>query len=407
MAAAIDYTKGASESVPDYNARIAAARTAAGGSGSGTPAAPDPTGAGSSNTDAFIKQLQATLLGQSGMVSSSDSSIEDTIQNAINGVNSANKSSDAAITSEADRNIGYQNDQNKTSETAFFEDRQGYATPTVAFANLREYNAKAIKDLDQRKNEAIMQGDATAAGKIADLQLQKLTFEQNAAQQTFSRLLQTGQFALSAQQNQDAEKAQTFQENQATAAIALQYGLKVDPGDSLQDVVNKAMPLASQEEKLKLQQVQSQIAANNATTAKALADAKQGASLDPASIAALAAAYRTPAGQAIVAASVKSPQTLSQIFAASANLETNDVTKYVQSKIDSGQSLEDTLSDLKTDPAITVQNYNGAAQVAANLYAKAPAKKTQNFGDSLNDFINTYIVANPGGKKPTPIPPKK
>lgn len=369
MAAKIDYTVQKGETTDAYNARIAAARGETGG-GSGSTPAPDSNGAAQ---DPFIAELTKTLMKQSGMVSSADSNIEASINDAIKGVKGANDASTARITSEYDRNKGYQMDLNQNSEQNFFESRGGYATPVVAFGALREYNAKTIKDLDQRKNELILAGDAAAAGKIADLQVQKLSFEQEAAQRTFSNLLSIGGFALNVKSNQLAEKAQTFQESQAKSAIALQYGLKMEPGDTLDSLVTKAMPLASEEQKLKLEQLRANIRESNAQTQKALNDAKSGGPLDAASIAALAAAYRTPNGAAIVAASVKDPATLSKIFAGSASIEQNDVKSYVQGKIAEGATFEDTLKQMQSDPSITINDFNGASKIAADLYAAKPA----------------------------------
>lgn len=378
-----------------------------------TPAGSSTTTPAPSSSDAFIAELQKSLLGESGMISSSNSNIEDSIDKAIASVKSSTASSDAAITSAADRNRQYQLDANGNSETGFFESRAGYATPTVAFANLREYNAKAIRDLDDRKNEAILQGDATAAGKIADLQLQKLTFEQTAAQQTFTRLLSTGQFALQAQQADQATKAQTFQEQQAKTAIALQYGIKLDPNDTLDSLVTKAMPMASQEQKLKLAQMSASINASNATAAKALADAKSDAPLDAASIAALAAAYRTPGGSTIIAAQVKNPANLSKIFAASTQLQNNDVTTWAQQQIAAGVSMPDALKALQSPTgSLAITDPTAAASALAAAYAAAPAKASgsntnlpglvgsgaSSYSGSVNSFLEFLTGIPEAGK---------
>lgn len=263
--------------------------------------APDPT-----SGNQFMQALQDTLMKQSGIISSSNSNIESSIGAAIKGVNDSNAASNAAIESKYGRAIGYQADQNHTAETAFGEKRTGFATPVVAFANLREYNQKSIRDLEDRKNELIMQGDSAAAGKVADLQLQKLQFEQQAAQKTFDNLLSTGTFALNADKQQfdkgiasrqetRAEKAQSFTERSAIGAVALQYGLQVEPGDTIDSVISRAAPMASSEQKLKLEQMRASINASNASAsasyAAAAKAAKEDKALTPTDITALANGY--------------------------------------------------------------------------------------------------------------------
>ena len=325
------------------------------------------------NQGAFLSTLQDTLMKQSGIISSSDSNIETGINSAIAGVKASNDASKAAIESKYNRGEGYQADVNKTAETAFMEKRTGFATPVVAFANLREYNQKSIRDLEDRKQELILQGDSAAAKTISDLQVQKLTFEQEAAQKTFENLISAGNFGLSIAAGERADRQQSFTEKSAIGAIALQYGVEVKPGDTIDTIVNRAKPFATQEEQLKLETAASTIRKNNAETRKALSDASNNAPLSEAQIVALAAASRTPYGAQIVAASVKNPGSLAAIFAQSSKLEATDVTNYVQGKIDAGQTLDKTLGDLSSDKSISIQDMNGASKIAASLYASKPA----------------------------------
>lgn len=385
---------------------------AGGGSGSSPEPTPTPKGKGTpSANDEFMSELTSALMKQSGIVSSADSKIESSIDEAIGGVKAGNAASRARIESEYGRNKSYLMDDNARSEQNFFESRAGYATPVVAFGALREYNAKSIKDLDQRKEELILAGDAAAAGKVADLQLKKLDYEQEAAQRTFNNLLGMGNFGLGIAAGERADRAQNFQESQAMSAIALQYGLKMEDGETLDSLVTKAMPFASEEQKLRLEQVRSQIAQNNAQTKAALASARNNEPLDAASIAALAAAYRTPNGAAIVAAAVKDPKQLGSIFAASGELEKNDVNEYVTAKMSEGATLEDVITEMQSDPTIMINDFNSASQIAAKLYADnpAPARKgidsfpkiAAGAGAGYSGGVNSFLEWLTGLNSPT------
>ena len=376
----VEIKGGSDAEIAAQMADIDAKGTPSKGSGGSVDApAETPSSSGGGSSDPFIKELQKSLLAQSGMVSSASSNIEKSIDEAISGVRRSNEASTARIESEYSRERSFQLGKNATSEEAFFENRTGYATSVTAFTNLREYNAKSIKDLDQRKNELILAGDAAAAGKIAELQLQKLSFEQQAAQQTFQNLLGIGNFSLNVQAGERADRAQNFQERSAMGAIALQYGISLQDGDTIDDVVTRAMPMASEEQKLKLEQIRTSIAENKAQTAAALASAerarRESQPLDAATVAALASAYRNGGG-AIVAGAVKDPSQLGAIFAAAGQMEAGDVDAFIKKNISEGKSLQATLEELKTSEAIAITDYNAAATAAANAYVDVPARST-------------------------------
>lgn len=353
----------------------------------------------STSEDPFIQEVTGELMRTSGMISSSDTKIEKAISSAMGNIEGARDATRSRIESEYSRNRNYTLDKNAAGEEGFKENRAGYATPVVAFSRLREDNAKAIRDLDQRKNELILQGDALAAEKLSDLTIKKLEFEQDAVERTFNSLIAMGNFGLSARRDQREEenqefthdmenkkfglsekqyelavRGQTFQEKSAMGAIALQYGIEVKPGDDIDAVINRAQPFASAEQKLKMDQIRASIYASNASAkaslASAAASARANRSLSAAEVSALAAAYRTPNGAAIVAASVKDPSMLSQIFGAAAGLETQDVKDTVNDKLNQGWSMKKTMDYVNSLPQI--QNSSGAAQIVAETYANNP-----------------------------------
>lgn len=385
----------------------------------------------------FIQEIQGELMKQSGIISSSDSKIEGTINSAIDKANSAAGKNRQRLESEHQRERGYLLERNRAGEETFLENRMGYATPVVAFSALQEQNAKAVRDLDMRKNELILMGDAEAAKQVGELTLKKLEFEQNAAERTFNALLAVGnfsmtadrekreaqnqvftqgmaekQFGLSEKQFDLAVRGQSFQEKSAMGSIALQYGITLEPGDDIASVVERAAPFASKEQKLKMEQMAASIYASNASAKASLAAAAKAAredrDLDSTQLDALAAAYRTPNGAAIVAASVKDPGMLSEIFSRSSNLEINDVVNAATMDAKDGLSLEEALDSINNNPAI--QNKTLAVQKVTEIYAMTPSERVANnlpsqigagavgYSRGVNSFLE-YLTGIPAAGK--------
>ena len=227
---------------------------------------PAPTVTSNSN-DAFIQQLQEKLLGQASLISSSTTNLESKIQEAITGTKAAGEASTMALESAANREIAFQKEQYSQQRTSYVEAQRGFAQNVAALNAIDERTEKSVRDLEQRKQELILQGKSETASKIADLQMKALEFRQQAEQQTFSNLMNMSQFALNIQAEERAaqqfsetlnlQKAQ-FQYDQQSriTEIALQYGLTVGPGETLSSIAAKAQPYASAEQKARLSQIQ-------------------------------------------------------------------------------------------------------------------------------------------------------
>lgn len=362
-----------------------AAQMAAIDKGSSTPTttaapteAPAPQGGG---RDAFVSELRGALMDQSGIISSSDSNIESSIESAIGGIRGANEANRARIESEYSRNRGYQMDRNATSEEKFLEDRTGYATSVVGFQNLREYNAKTIRDLDQRKNELLLQGDAQAASQIAALEIKKLEFEQEAAQRTFENILKMGtfEFAASADERADrgelrADRAQNFQEEQAKSAIALEYGLTLNKGETLESLVTRAMPLASEEKKLQLEQVRTAIAQNRAQTQAALASAaraaREDAPLDATNVELLAKAYI--ANPSAVVGLIKNPNQLGQVLNKAGDVSFGLAKDQIALNRQNGSSAASDIAAINENPNLSPSQKGELIKFVGETYPAAP-----------------------------------
>lgn len=359
-------------------------------------ATPADTGVSSDlSKDPFISTLRDTLTSQSGAISSADSNIESKINEAIAGVSKSNEASKAATASAFNRNIGYQQDKNISSEATFTESQRGFATNTAAFRSLVDYNRKAINDLEQRKQELLMQGDSAAASKIADLTLSKLDFENKAAQQTFTNLLSLGSFSLQQKGVEQAAKAQNFTESQAISGIALKYGIAVEAGDTIDTITKKAAPFASAEEKLAMDATRATINEKNASAAKALSDLKANTPLDATSLEALARAYISNPGA--VSGVVKTTAQLGQILSKVGEVTMADLNKQIETNKANGGSKSDDINAVNKNTNLSPQQKADALTKIEAVYGPDSEQKTTSGG--LPEFTGnvakgTYDVSS-------------
>lgn len=213
--------------------------------------------------DTFLEALQGKLLNQADMVSSSSTGLESKIAEAIGGVQKSGAASTAALESAGSREIAFQKEQFAQQKTGVLEAQRGFATNTAALTALDVRTEKSIRDLEQRKQELILQGESATASKISELQMKAIEFRQQAEQQSFSNLFNMGQFALNVQAENRAKSQfsqtielqktqQAFDQSTKYAEIALRYGLKSIPGETLGSLVARAQPIASQLQKAEL-----------------------------------------------------------------------------------------------------------------------------------------------------------
>lgn len=349
------------------------------------PGAQTQTGTPNGTQSDFMNQLQNTLLQQSGIVSSDNSQLEQKIQDAISGVKSGNDASAQALTLDYNRQIGQAQQAGAQQVTSAQEASRGYATNTAALKQLTDNTTKQVNDLEQRKQELILQGDASTASQVSALQVQAIQFHQQAQQQVFSNLLGLGNYAqnVAQTQNQAAQFQSTldFQNQQAISTIATKYGISVAPGETLQSITTKAMPYASAEEKGQLDQIQSQIRVNNANAAKALTDANTGG---PYNIDALAMAVNN--GGAAVLAGIKDPNIQSQVINRASDLKWSSQATQAASN---GQSKADYNASIVNNQALSATDKSAALKASDTAYANAPAAKTSTGGSGpLGAFGN-------------------
>lgn len=233
-----------------------------------------PTGTPQSSNQSSNKLMESVvgqLFTDSGMVSSSNTEIENAISSAIGSTERAVGANTERIESVFDREIESTEGNLRAQRDQFFEGRRGFATSTAALERLNVDTEKTLRDLDQRKQELILQGEATGAERISNLQVQALEFQQQAKQQAFTNMLSIGQFALGVQAQQTAkqqfeqglkikQEELAFSQRLAKTDIATQYGLEMEEGDTIESLSTRAATVIQKDKSLDRRVKEAQLA---------------------------------------------------------------------------------------------------------------------------------------------------
>lgn len=301
---------------------------------------PAPTSSpttGGAGSEAFLAELQKRMLGQADAINSSSTRIEGKINEAIGGLKSATNSERQRIESEYGRNMGYAADNAQTRFGAYAEEQSGFATMMGGFRELVKTTDKEMKDMEQRKQEAILMNDANGASKIAELQLKSLEFQEASKQKVFENLLSMSNFGLTA--NKYAEDKRQFESTQnfnqkkldqdqrnKMGEIAAQYGVQMQDGDTLETLVTRAVndPYISEKKRLELEQMRSQIAKTNTERAKILQGNADEKPFDAETARILAIAYKN--GNKDLINGLKTPEQSSAVYGAYLTLQAEEVS---------------------------------------------------------------------------------
>lgn len=221
-----------------------------------TPQDTAPGTATPASSEAIISTLTQRLLGDSGAVSSQDSAIEQQINRAIGATQRGQEASRQRIESQFAREREFRTGESVAELEGTLEGRTGMATAQAAYNRLVKVTDKEIKDLEQRKQELILQGEASAAQRISELQVEKLRFQEKAKQRAFDNLLGVGNLAIrgEAEDRRQREfqatqerlsRQQLFEEEKAIRDIQLEFPeAEIPEGATLQEAVEIARPFA-------------------------------------------------------------------------------------------------------------------------------------------------------------------
>lgn len=341
-----------------------------------------PTNTTMPTTPDFLGQLQTKLLSQSDIISSENTNLENKINASIA---SRQKSADLggqAIASSYDRQIADATQKSNNLIDATRESQRGFATNTAQLRQLTEDTQKQLKDLEQRKQELIMTGQAQAASDISQLQFQAIQFHQQAQQQVFSNLLGMANFGLQQQQAKQSAQQIQFQQQQALSEIAQKYGVQVNPGESFEDFSNRAIQHmgANSPAALEIAKIRADINQSNAAAAASRAQVAGKDALSQLNIETLGAAYNAGALDLNL---LKTPEQMANVIAAGNTQNASQVNNQINQWFSGGTS--------KTSAMQLINTSTGVVDKAAALtYLQKVYGDTENPGKTSSSGGFTF-----------------
>lgn len=359
---------------------------------------------------AFMSQLQTQLQQAQGAVSSSDGTISDQIQKAIDSQKTSATDNASALNLQYGAKEAIQATTNKNNLTSAQDAQRGFATNNALLGQIQKTGTDAINDLETQKNMLIQSGNAAAAAKIGDLQVQQAQMTLQNRQQVFQNLVslagvanQAGQLAISQQQLKLQQDQSLTDLQSKMGTIALNYGIKVNAGDTLPDVVNRASTNAKALYDYSLQDAAASLKLKAAQTTLANAQAAAAGQKDaPIDFNPLWSAMQMVGG----ASSAQGKQMVSTVATSLANnpqaLTTffNGLTKTQQPKVQpktdllqgalfaksQGQDYQTYVGSLTLNSSI--QNKQDAIDIAQNVYNQRDLPGM--LGLYAQDFAQTY-----------------
>lgn len=239
----------------------------------------------------FLDAIQQKLLGTSGVVTSDSDEFTKSIESAIAGVEKSRETTKTGISASFERQRIGEAELGERELTGALEARRGFGTSNALISQIKESTDKALKDLDLREKQALAASDFESASAIAGLKLEKIKFQQESEQRTFTNLLAAAGVQLQAKQEKRLAGAQAFTERSAMAGIALQYGIELKEGDTLDSLITRVSPIASEEQRTQLAKLKAETLRANAEAQKIIRDGG-GANVDKFTASILAQAFR-------------------------------------------------------------------------------------------------------------------
>lgn len=146
------------------------------------------------NPNAIQEALENKVLGTSSLVSSAQTGVDKVI--------SSIKESQEAGAERISGSFGREEEdlRRRITEGEKIQGRRqrgvGINTQFTALSRLREDTDKSLKDLADRKREALRINDTSAIQQIAELEFKAIEFQQKAEQQVFENQIAVGQFGI-------------------------------------------------------------------------------------------------------------------------------------------------------------------------------------------------------------------
>lgn len=145
---------------------------------------------------------------------------------------------------------------------------RGLASSMAQFQIFDDTINKQMNQLERNKSDALRAADMDFYTRISDAQMNLINTQIQATNSMYERLFGIAGISQQQQQIQLSQRAQEFTEQSQMGGIALEFGLDLQPGETMQGLITRAMPRADEKRQLELKQIQSQIAYTQAQTAE-------------------------------------------------------------------------------------------------------------------------------------------
>lgn len=346
----------------------------------------DPTAKG----DAFLEALQGKLLSSAGMISSEDTEIERAIGKSIEQLKLGNESSKKRIESEYGREVGYETEKIGLDVTESREGGRGFALNIGALREITKTGDKRLNDLWQRKEELILAGDAETAKQVSGLMLKEMELQQEARQRTFTNLLGMANFGIARNQEARLARAQNFAERDAISKVALTYGLTINENDTIDTITARAMPFASEKQRLEISKMKAEINRANAEASKAMREGNS-SSLDGLTASVLASQARRDVNSlAVLEEKIKDPNELAKIYKEMNAQSTRDLATASERAATlraNGGSRTAVRKALESDPNFIV-SADDVTRIVEDVFSKKVEKKKDDGTKRASIFDN-------------------
>jgi len=328
------------------------------------------------DTQEFLGALKDRLLGNAGVVSSQPSNIDSFIQSTVDELKAGREATERGIAAKFERGRIETRESGQNLLTAELESRRGFATNTAALREVVNQNEKSLRDLDLREQEALATGRTELASTIAGLKIKQLEMRTDAEQRVFQNLLAGAGLSLQAEETGIkraefglAQRQQSFVEKQAISQVALSFGVPIREGDTLDTIISRVSPLASEKQKLEIAKMRAEINRANAEAAKAMRGDGGDARFDSLTASILAQAVKD--GK-LALTNMKTPEQAGQVYGAFLEMSKprdwsdEEIRNTARSFKVNQKSFTEVSNEILVDPSI--KNKDRAIMVAKEVY---------------------------------------
>lgn len=145
---------------------------------------------------------------------------------------------------------------------------RGLASAMSQFQVFDDTINKQMNNLKLIKEDALRAADMDYYTRVSQAEMNLIETQVKATDSMFQKLFGIAGISQQQQSFQLAQRAQKFNEQEKLGSIALEYGLDLRPGETIDQVITRAMPLASEQKRLELNKLRAEINAENARAAQ-------------------------------------------------------------------------------------------------------------------------------------------